>query len=69
MAHRPKKTGWIRRFIGWLLGAPFRELPPEFGDAVPSELRVFEAQVEEAQHHSQGKVPATPAEHPVSPSK
>ena len=69
MARRPDEVGRIRRFVGWLFGAPFRELPPEFGDAVPSELRVFEAQAEEIQYHSQGKVPTTPAEHPASPNE
>ena len=69
MARRPDEVGRIRRFVGWLFGAPFRELPPEFGDAVPSELRVFEAQAEEIQYHSQGKVPTTLAEHPASPNE
>ena len=36
------RAGWLRRFVGWLFGAPFRELPGEFGDTVPSELEVFE---------------------------
>jgi hypothetical protein len=43
-----KKPNPIRRFIHWLFGAPFQELPPEFGDPVPSDLRVFEAEAEEA---------------------
>jgi hypothetical protein len=46
----------FRRFMGWLFGAPFQELPPEFGDPAPPELRVFEAQAEESQHQPQGKV-------------
>ena len=29
MAQRHEKAGWIRRFMGWLFGAPFRELPPD----------------------------------------
>jgi hypothetical protein len=66
MAQRHEKAGRIRRFMGWLFGAPFRELPPEFGDEVPSELRVFEAQAEEAQHQSRGRVPETPDEQPAS---
>jgi hypothetical protein len=31
--------------------ALFTELPPTYGDPVPPELRVFEAQAEEAQQH------------------
>ena len=46
----------IQQFIRWLFGAPFQELPSEFGDTVPSELRVFEAEAEEIQHHPQGHV-------------
>jgi hypothetical protein len=46
----------IQKFFRKLLSAPFQELPPEFGDTVPSELRVFEAEAEERQHHPRGKV-------------
>ena len=46
----------IQRFLRWLFGAPIQDLPPEFGDTVPSELRVFEAEAEERQHHPQGHV-------------
>jgi hypothetical protein len=41
----------------WFFGAPFKELPPEFGDAVPSDLRVFEATTEEAQYHVVDRIP------------
>ncbi len=54
--HRP---GWTNRFVRWLFGAPFQNLPPEFGDTVPPELRVFEAEAERAQHTEQ-REPATP---------
>ena len=47
----------FQRFIRWLFGAPFEELPSEFGDPVPSELRRFEAEAEEIQHHPQESVP------------
>ena len=33
------------------LRAPFEQLPPQYGDTVPPELRVFEAQAEEAFEH------------------
>ena len=46
----------IARFARWLFGAPFEELPPEFGDTVPPDLRRFEEQAEEAQHHPRGNV-------------
>lgn len=42
----------VGRFLKWLFGAPFRALPSEFGNEVPSELQVFEAKVEEAQHET-----------------
>jgi hypothetical protein len=69
VTQQTEKPTWIRRLLGWLFGAPFRELPPEFGDAVPSDLRVFEAQAEEAQYQSQGKVPEIPAQRPTEPNK
>jgi hypothetical protein len=53
---KSKQFGWIRRFLYWLFGAPFQELPSEFGDPVPPELRAFQAEAEEAQHRSQSKV-------------
>ena len=60
MSQTYKKSGWLKGFLTWLFGAPFRELPPEFGDPVPSELRVFEYQAEEAQHHARSRI-STPA--------
>ncbi len=33
------------------LKAPFEELPPQYGDTVPPELRLFEMEAEEAQNH------------------
>jgi hypothetical protein len=64
MTQKHKKPGWIQRFVRWLFGSPFRELPPEFGDPVPPELRVFEAQAEEAQHQARGDIPPLPPVHP-----
>jgi hypothetical protein len=59
-----KRRNPIKRFVRWLFGAPFEELPPEFGDPVPSDLRVFEAKAEETQHRSQGRVsPKEPPGH------
>jgi len=57
MGQTHKKSGWIQRFLRWLFGSPFEELPPAFGDPVPPELRVFEAEAEEAQRRARGKVP------------
>jgi hypothetical protein len=56
MSQMSEKHGWLERFLRWLFGAPFQELPPEFGDPVPSELRVFEYRAEEAQHHPRSKI-------------
>ncbi len=50
MAQTPKKSGWLRRLAGRFFGVPFRDLPMEFGEPVPPELRVFEAEAEAAQH-------------------
>ncbi len=50
----------IRHFVRWLFGAPFEELPPTFGEPMP-EIRAFEEEMEEAQHHRvDGKVPTLP---------
>ena len=46
----------IQRFVRGLFGIPFQNLPPAFGDTVPSELRVFETQAKEMQHHPSGHV-------------
>lgn len=47
----------VRYFLRWLFGAPFVELPPEFGDSIPPELRIFEVKTEEIQRHPRGSVP------------
>ena len=56
MASTHKKSGWLYRLARRFFGAPFRDLPAEFGDPVPPELRVFEAEGEAAQnsaHHEE----------------
>lgn len=40
----------------WFFGSPFRQLPPEFGETTPPDLRAFEVAAEEAQHHARGNV-------------
>jgi hypothetical protein len=62
---KSKKLGWLRRFMGWLFGAPFQELPLEFGDPVPPELRAFQAKAEETQHRPRGRV--TPSSKQAKP--
>jgi hypothetical protein len=54
-----KRPGRVQRFLRWLFGSPFQEMPDAFGDSVPPELRVFEARVEEMQDHSNGEVAAS----------
>ena len=44
------------RLARWFFGAPFEELPPEFGDPVPSDLRRFEEEAAEVRHHPRGRV-------------
>ncbi len=46
----------IQRLARWFFGSPFRQLPPEFGETVPSDLLAFEANAEEAQRHPRGSV-------------
>lgn len=53
-----KLSASIQRFLRWLFGAPFEELPPEFGDLVPPELRTFQARAAEIEHHPLGTVSA-----------
>jgi hypothetical protein len=60
--HKHGKGNWIQRFVRWFFGSPFRALPPEFGDPVPPDLRVFEAEAEEIRHQVQ-EVPAPPGVH------
>ncbi len=52
----PAWKTWPKRFMRWLLGGPFRRLPATFGDTVPADLRAFQAEAEEAQHHGIGGV-------------
>jgi hypothetical protein len=46
----------IQNLVHWFFGAPFRQLPPEFGDTVPPDLRAFEAEAEELQHYPRESV-------------
>jgi hypothetical protein len=46
----------IQRLMGWFFGAPFRQIPPEFGQTTPTELLAFEAKAEEMQRHPSGNV-------------
>ena len=64
---KSKQLGWVRQFMYWLFGAPFQELPSEFGDLVPPELRAFQVQGEEAQHRPQSRV--TPSSKKAKPPR
>lgn len=46
----------LQSLARWFFGAPFRQLPPEFGETIPPDLRAFEVAAEEAQHNFQGSV-------------
>jgi hypothetical protein len=50
---------WVESLIRRFLGAPFQNLPPAFGDTVPPELRVFEAEADEIEHRAVGMVSST----------
>lgn len=39
----------LKRVARWFLRAPFENLPREYGDPVPPELREFEAEAEASQ--------------------
>ncbi len=45
--HLAKRMG---HFMRRLLSAPFQALPSAFGDQTPPDLKVLEAEVEEARH-------------------
>jgi hypothetical protein len=60
--HKPKGSRWLQHIRRWLAHPTSELLPPIFGDAVPPDLKVFQAQVEEARHEIQ-EVPAPPAVH------
>jgi hypothetical protein len=64
MSQTFENAGWLQRFLRWLFGAPFQELPPEIGDPVPSELRVFEYHAEQARQHPRGKISTSRPVHP-----
>ena len=53
-----RKQNPISRFMRWLFGSPFRRLPAAYGNPVPSDLQVFEAQADEAEHQGLGGVAA-----------
>ena len=53
-----QRTGWPRRFIRWLFGAPFQTLPPQFGNTVPLDLQKFEADAEDARRCGTGHAAA-----------
>lgn len=52
----PRVKSYPGRFARWLFGSVFRELPPAFGNTVPPELQVFEAEAAEAYRHGLGGV-------------
>jgi hypothetical protein len=55
---KQKLSTSIQRFLRWLFGAPFEDLPPEFGDLVPPDLRAFQARAEEVEHQPLGTISA-----------
>lgn len=44
----------------------FTDLPPEYGDTVPPDLRLFEAQAEEALHQARDAGPLPQPRHEIS---
>jgi hypothetical protein len=70
MLKRFKGLGWLGRALRWLFSAPFRGLPPAFGDTVPPELRAYEKKVDEMVHHPVGTTspPQSHGHHHSKPS-
>jgi hypothetical protein len=67
MAHtqttdKSKRPSWLQSVRDWLAHPTSEVVPPIFGDTVPPEMKVFEAEVDEAQHEVR-EVPAPPAVH------
>lgn len=60
--HKHRGSRWLRHLKHWLSHPTSEVLPPIFGDGVPPDLKVFQAQVEEARHEIQ-EVPGSPAVH------
>jgi len=46
----------MQRLARWFFGAPFQQLPPEFGETIPPDLQAFEANAEAAQLQPRGSV-------------
>jgi len=46
----------MQSLVRWFFGSPFRQLPPEFGETTPPDLRAFEVAAEEARHNARGNV-------------
>jgi len=59
----------VRRFLRWLFGSPVEELPPEFGDPRPPELRVFEKELEAREALQEHTEPAPPVEQESTPER
>ena len=49
-------ASWPKRFVRWLFGGPFRQLPPQYGSTVPPDLQQFEAEAEQMRHQGLGGV-------------
>jgi hypothetical protein len=62
----PLRSIWYT--IRLFMRAPFERIPPEFGDTVPPELRAFEAEADEIEHHPVGEV-SSPKRHGHQRSK
>ncbi len=54
-----RNPGAVDRFVHWLCGGPFQELPPQYGDTVPPELRAFTART--GNRHASALQPAEQA--------
>jgi hypothetical protein len=54
MLHKISRT--VRRSMRWIFGAPFKDLPPGFGEPLP-EIRAFEEQVREMRPRPHGDAP------------
>ncbi len=52
-SHKATSSGWLHNVRHWLSHPTSEVLPPIFGDAVPPDMRVLQARVEDARHEIQ----------------
>lgn len=60
--HTHERSGWLQRVKHWLSHPTSEVLPPIFGDAVPPDMKLLQAEVDEARQQIL-EAPAPPTVH------